>query len=100
MTELVEDLNVAISGGEETLTLAIPDTISKYYGNLDGFSLCGERTYSIDGNTFDSFLEFDGDKMLTITSDDENDVPQAWYPTLNIILNDYTSVMGSTQFTA
>ena len=33
------------------MVLAIQDKISKYYGNLDGTSYCGSRTYELRENS-------------------------------------------------
>ena len=82
MMETVPDISVVVNAGEVEETLAVPDTISSFYGNLDGFSLCGARTYALTENDYPAFLDFDGTDKLTITSEDENDVPVRWFPEL------------------
>ena len=52
----------------ETQTVLATDTASTSYGNGDGFTLCGPRTYSISPGTY-SFLTLSGD-VLTLASTD------------------------------
>ena len=69
-TDFIEDnainlMRIAINTGTETQTLSIEDTISKYYGNLDGTSYCGDRTYVLIHEP--DWLTLDNG-VLTITS--------------------------------
>ena len=69
-TDFIEDnvinlMRVAINSGTETQTLSIEDTISKNYGNLDGTSYCGDRTYVLIHEP--DWLTLDNG-VLTITS--------------------------------
>ena len=70
-TEFIEEnvslMRVAIASGTSTQTVSIQDTISKHYGNLDGTSYCGSRTYTLDHEI--EWLSFDND-VLTISSVD------------------------------
>ena len=83
MTEELFDMSVAVNGGKKEQILKIPDTISSFYGNRDGFTLCGTRTYSLTKN-YESRLVFSGGDKLTLTSSKEDDVPVKWYPELTI----------------
>ena len=77
-------MSVAVNGGKKEQILKIQDTISSFYGNRDGFTLCGTRTYSLTKNYEPSRLVFSGGNILTLTSSKEDDVPVKWYPELTI----------------
>ena len=65
ITESVQDIFILQGAGTDTLELNILDTISQSYGNMDGSSFCGERSYSLTSNP--SWLAID-DGELQITS--------------------------------
>ena len=46
----------------DTQTVLATDTASSTYGNLDGFSFCGPRTYAITTTAY-SFLILAGDTL-------------------------------------
>ena len=82
-------MRVAINTGTDTQTLSIEDTISKYYGNLDGTSYCGDRTYTLDHEV--EWLTFEND-VLTISSVDQLDEEEIEFPRIIVTLNSNDTV--------
>ena len=78
--------------------MIVPDTISQYYGNFDGQSFCGARTYTIEG-TDASWLNEDSG-VITISSTNPEDPEDIAFPTLKVTLDDYSSFSCDTTFTA
>ena len=76
-------MRVAINTGTETQTLSIEDTISKYYGNLDGTSYCGDRTYVLSHEP--DWLTLDNG-VLTISSLSQLDEESIKFPRITVTL--------------
>ena len=56
-------------------TVTVSDSASTLYGNQDGYSLCGARSYSITPATY-AFLSLSGNQ-ITLQSSDVSDVTSA-----------------------
>ena len=88
-------MRLEINGGELEQVVDVKDLISSHYGNLDGFSYCGDRTYTLKGQ--EDWVTFDGLTLLTVTSNDETDEEQVDFPRLVVRLTDY-NIKGNVRF--
>ena len=64
----VANMLAYVNLGADTQTVLATDTASATYGNLDGFTLCGARTYTISPSTY-SFLTISGDELTLVSTD-------------------------------
>ena len=71
-----------------TFTLEATDSYSDIYGNMDGVTYCGPRTFEISGQP--DWVTLSGD-MLTLTSSDVFDLADSLSVTLTITLEDGAS---------
>ena len=86
LKDQIEDMRLAINSGSLEQDIVVKDLISSHYGNLDGVSYCGDRTYTLKGE--EPYVTFDGSKV-TITSNDEFDEEDVDFPRLIVRLTAY-----------
>ena len=71
------------------MSIAIQDTISQFYGTFDGFTFCGDRTFTLDGfNGFD-WLTLEQGQYVTVTSNDFTDAAASTDVTVTMVLDGY-----------
>ena len=92
-TEFIESsvglMRIAIASGTTTQTVSVEDTISKYYGNLDGTSYCGSRTYTLEHEI--EWVSFEND-VVTISSVDQLDEEEIKFPRIIVTLDSNDTV--------
>ena len=82
--------------GSDMQTVLATDTASATYGNLDGVTLCGSRTYTITPTT-NSFLDLSG-KVLTLQSTDTSEATVSPITiTISAVLDNYVDRPAATQ---
>ena len=69
---IVNNMLAYVDQAADTQTVLATDTASSTYGNLDGFTLCGPRSYTITSTAY-SFLNLSVD-TLTLSSTDPAEV--------------------------
>ena len=65
---VVANMLAYVNMAADTQTVLARDTASATYGNLDGFTLCGARTYTISPTTY-PFLTISGNELTLVSTD-------------------------------
>ena len=67
------------------------DSASTTYGNGDGFTLCGSRTYTILPTTY-PFLTLSGDLLTLVSTDPAETTASPISISISATLDDYASI--------
>ena len=70
------------------------DSASTTYGNSDGFTLCGTRTYTISPATY-SFLTISGDVLTLVSADPAETTSVPLTITIEATLDTYPAVASA-----
>ena len=90
----VSNMVAYVNQGAVTQTVLATDTASATYGNNDGVTLCGTRSYTISPPTH-SFLTLSGD-VLTLQSTDSAEATSSPITiTISAVLDDYPAIPAS-----
>ena len=82
--------------GAETQVVLAKDTSSTTYGNNDGQTLCGPRSYSFSPTTH-SFLSLTGDTLTLVSTDPSENTTSPITITMSVTLDNYSMVPAATQ---
>ena len=85
-----------VNQGTETQTVLAKDSASTTYGTMDGFSLCGPRSYSISPTTH-SFLSLLGDTLTLQSTDPSEATASPITITIESNLDDYPAVPAAVE---
>ena len=80
-----------VDGAATTQTVSATDTASTDYGNKDGFTLCGSRSYTISPSTY-SFLSSVGDVLTLVSTDPAEATVTPLSITISASLDNYPAV--------
>ena len=72
------------------------DSASTTYGNGDGFTFCGPRTYAILPTTY-PFLTISGDVLTLESADRTEATPSPITISISATLDDYASILAVSQ---
>ena len=93
---VVTNMITYVNLGAETQVVLAKDTSSTSYGNNDGQTLCGPRTYSISPTTH-SFLSLAGDTITLVSTDPSEHTASPITITISVTLDSYPMVSAATQ---
>ena len=85
-----------VNQAADTQTVLATDTASYTYGNADGFTLCGPRTYSIAPSSY-TFLSITGDVLTLQSTDPAEATASPITITISAELDSYPSVSAAVQ---
>ena len=93
---IVSDMIAYVNLGAQTQVVLAKDTSSTTYGNNDGQTLCGPRSYSISPTTH-SFLSLVGDTLTLVSIDPSEHTSSPIVITMRVTLDNYSMVSADTQ---
>ena len=92
----VSNMLAYVNQGAVIQTVLAKDTASTTYGNNDGVTLCGTRSYSISPTTH-SFLTLSGDTLTLQSVDPAEATTSPITITISATLDSYTSIPAAVQ---
>ena len=93
---IVSDMFFYVNLGAETQVVLAKDTSSTTYGNNDGQTLCGPRSYSFSPTTH-SFLSLAGDTLTLVSTDPSEHTTIPITITMSVTLDNYSMIPAATQ---
>ena len=94
LNPIVSDMLAYVDMAADTQTVLATDTASASYGALDGFTLCGPRTYTISPSTY-PFLTISGDVLTLVSTDPAEATTSPISITISATLDDYPAIPAS-----
>ena len=93
---IVTDMLAYVNLAADTQTVLAKDTASGSYGNLDGFTLCGSRSYSISPTSY-SFLSLAGDVLSLVSTNPAEKTTSPITITISAQLDSYPTIPAVQQ---
>ena len=92
----VSSMLAYVSSAPITQQVLAIDTASMSYGNLDGFTFCGPRTYTIYPDSY-SFLSLSGDTLTLVSTDPSEETASPLTISILASLSNYPDVLPVSQ---